>query len=323
MLGVGYAVIGDVLDARLTIGTVAVIAVAKLGAWWLALGSGTSGGTLAPILLISSSFGLVLGSGLNHVLPGPDVALGAFALVAMAATFGAATQATFTAIVFVFELTRDYDVVLPLMLATVIADIVYSAVNDDSLMTEKLRRRGLHIGRHYAADPFASTRVEEIMTTRVITLPVTATVALARSRFAHGGHGAYPLVDDSSHVIGIISRSDVLGSDSADDEPLLALASTDVVTVQPFDRAQTALRLMIDESVEHLPVVHDGRLVGICTRSDLLKVRRRQLRHEQREPGLVLRRWRRRSGRNRAEHSLDAVEVEALDGGRRAGAGRA
>lgn len=125
----------------------------KLVAWWLALGSGTSGGTLAPILLVSASFGTVIGSGLNDVLPGPDVALGAYAVVAMAATFGAATQATFTAIVFVFELIRDYEVILPLMLATVIADLVYSTVNEDSLMTEKLRRRGLRIGRHYGIDP--------------------------------------------------------------------------------------------------------------------------------------------------------------------------
>src|SRR4051812_7866825 len=175
-LGVGYDAIGDVLASRLAVATVAALMVGKLLAWWLALASGTSGGTLAPILLISSSFGTVVGSGLNHVLPGPDVALGAFAVVAMAATFGAATQATFTAIVFVFELTRDYDVILPLMLATVLADLVYSAVNEDSLMTEKLRRRGLRIGRHYGVDPFVNARVAEIMTSTVETLPRSATV---------------------------------------------------------------------------------------------------------------------------------------------------
>ncbi len=292
ILGVGYGVIGDVLDARLAIRTVAVIAVAKLVAWWLALGSGTSGGTLAPILLISSSFGLVLGSGLNAVLPGPDVALGAFALVAMAATFGAATQATFTAIVFVFELTRDYDVVLPLMLATVLADIVYSAFNDNSLMTEKLRRRGLHVGRHYGVDPFSSARVADIMTSAVITIPRATSIGEARARFAAGGHGAYPIVDENDRLAGIVSRGDILGTDSDDDEPLISVASADVVTVGPDDRAQTALRLMLDESVEHVPVVADGALVGICTRTDLLKVRRRQLDHEQRDPGLVARpRW--------------------------------
>src|SRR4029078_1635743 len=117
--------VGCVLNGRLAVGVAAALALGKLVAWWLALGSGTSGGTLAPILLISSSFGTVVGFGPHHVLPGSPVALGAFAIVAMAATFGAATQATFTAIVFVFELTRDYDVILPVMLATGGADLLY------------------------------------------------------------------------------------------------------------------------------------------------------------------------------------------------------
>ncbi len=185
-LGVGYDAIGDVLNARLAVGAVAALALAKLVAWWLALGSGTSGGTLAPILLISAAFGTVVGDGLNHALPGPDIALGAFALVAMAATFGAAAQATFTAMVFVFELTGDYEVILPLMIATVIADLVYSAVNEDSLMTEKLRRRGLHVGRHYGVDPFTSDRVGDIMTTEVETIPLTASVGEARAGSPRG-----------------------------------------------------------------------------------------------------------------------------------------
>ncbi|MGQ0434352.1 MAG: chloride channel protein [Microthrixaceae bacterium] len=274
-LGVGYDAIGDVLDARLALGTVAALAVGKLVAWWLALGSGTSGGTLAPILLISASFGTLIGAGLNHVLPGPDVAIGAFAIVAMAATFGAATQATFTAIVFVFELTRDYEVILPLMLATVIADLVYSAVNEDSLMTEKLRRRGLHVGRHYGVDPFTSARVGDIMTSTVSILPSATTVGEARARFAAGGHGAYPIVGDSQ-LVGIVSRGDLLRDDCGDDERLIDHASSQVLTVTSSDRAQTALRIMVDEGVEHVPVVDDGALVGICTRTDLLKVRRRQ-----------------------------------------------
>jgi len=284
-LGVGYDVIGDVLNARLAVGTVAALAVGKLVAWWLALGSGTSGGTLAPILLISASFGTVVGSGLNHVLPGADVALGAFALVAMAATFGAATQATFTAIVFVFELTRDYDVILPLMLATVVADLVYSAVNEDSLMTEKLRRRGLHIGRHYGVDPFAGTRVGDIMTSAVETLPATATAGAARHRFLAGGHGAYPIVD-ADRLVGIIARGDVLRAECPDDQLLVELVTPQVVTVGRADSAQTVLRIMLDERIEHVPVVDDdGRLVGICTRTDLLKVRRRSFDLERRQAG--------------------------------------
>ena len=297
-LGMGYDAIGDVLGARLAVGTVAALAAGKLLAWWLALGSGTSGGTLAPILLISASFGTVVGSGLNDILPGTDVALGAFAIVAMAATFGAATQATFTAMVFVFELTRDYDVILPLMLATVVADLIYSAVNEDSLMTEKLRRRGLLIGRHYGVDPFTSARVGDIMTSAVEVLPAAATVGDARARFTAGGHGAYPIVDDG-RLAGIVARGDVLRDDAA---PLLDHASTQVVTVRSSDRAQTALRVMLDEAVEHVPVVDGDVLLGICTRTDLLKVRRRQFELDRPQAGLAARAlgssataWRRRA----------------------------
>jgi H+/Cl- antiporter ClcA len=126
-LGVGYDAIGDVLSTRLAATTIAVLAGAKLIAWWIALASGTSGGTLAPILLISAGYGSLFGSGMHRLFPHLSAGPGAFALVAMAATFGAATRATFTSIVFVFELTRDYEVILPLMLATVIADLVYDA----------------------------------------------------------------------------------------------------------------------------------------------------------------------------------------------------
>ncbi|MBI5088501.1 MAG: chloride channel protein [Actinobacteria bacterium] len=286
-LGVGYDAIDDVLNARLAVGTVAALALGKLIAWWLALGSGTSGGTLAPILLISSSFGTVIGAGLNQLLPGPDTGVGAFAIVAMAATFGAATQAPFAAIVFVFELTRDYDVILPLMLASVLADLVYSAVNQDSLMTEKLRRRGLHIGRHYGVDPFTSVRVGEIMTAKVATLDHTATIGDARNRFAAGGHGAYPITD-AGRLMGIITRGDVLRDDAEDDQLVIGHAATQVLTVEPGDTAQAALRIMVDEHVEHVPVVdHDHHLVGICTRTDLLKVRRRQLELEQPQAGVA------------------------------------
>jgi CBS-domain-containing membrane protein len=287
-LGVGYDTIGDVLASRLTIGVVVLVAAGKLVAWWLALGSGNSGGTLAPILLIGASFGSVVGRGLNAVLPGPDVALGAFAVVAMAATFGAATQATFTAIVFVFELTRDYQVILPLMLASVVADLVCSAVNQDSLMTEKLTRRGLRVGRHYGPDPFSTTPVEDIMTAEVVTLPAIATVADARSRFSAAGHGAYPLVDEGGRVIGLVTRADVMGNGRAADgpgEPVRTRART-VGAVAPDDNAQAVLRVMVEERVEHVPVAGpDGVLVGICTRTDLLEVRRRQLHLERRQPG--------------------------------------
>src|SRR5262245_10402791 len=169
-LGVGYDAIDDVLADKLALTTLAVLLLGKLVMWWIALASGTSGGTLAPILLVAGCFGALFGALVNEIAPGLHVSAAAIALVAMAATFGAATRATFTAIVFAFELTRDYNAIVPLMLAAVIADLVSAALLDHGLMTEKLARRGLHVPRHYEPDVLRSTPVRAVMTQDVETI---------------------------------------------------------------------------------------------------------------------------------------------------------
>src|SRR5262249_57416029 len=141
--------------------------LAKAVMWWIALGSGTSGGTLAPLLLIGGAFGGLVGAGLDAAFPGLGLSPGAVALVAMAATFGAATGAVFTSIVFAFELTRDYEAVLPLMLAAVLADIVFNSLSRQTLMTEKLARRGLAVPRRYAPDGLRAHAGRESMTAEV------------------------------------------------------------------------------------------------------------------------------------------------------------
>jgi chloride channel protein, CIC family len=291
VLGVGYDQISQVLTDRLTLGTLAVLALAKLVAWWLALGSGTSGGTLAPILLIGGSFGAALGH-LGTEVFGAHISPGAFALVAMAATFGAATRAPFASIVFLFELTRDYNAILPLMLATVIATLLASAVMHDSIMTEKLTRRGLRVPSDYHADILRTTLVSAVMTTQVETVHATSPLLEVVKRFQADGHSAYPVVDsDDGHLVGIITRSLLLRDDDwSSVTPIQDIAFHDVVTITPNDSVSDALQKMVEEQIEHLPVIDGGRLVGICTRTDVMRARQTQWAHEQPEPG-----WRRRN----------------------------
>jgi CIC family chloride channel protein len=223
-------------------------------AWWLALGSGTSGGTLAPILLISGCFGHLVGAGVANLFPGLDIAPGAFALVAMAATFGSATGATFAAIVFVFELTGDYAIILPLMLATVLADLVTRALLDETLMTEKLTRRGVRVRSHYEPDVFHTTTVGAVMRP--------------------------PITDD-----------EVSGP-----------------SVRPTDPLVDALTHLADDGVHDVPVVDaSGKLVGVCTRHDLLTARLALLDHERPEPGWLAR----RPGRPGPGPGPDPTEPEA------------
>ena len=298
-LGVGYGTINDILANRFAIGALASLMIAKALAWWLALGSGTSGGTLAPILLISGAFGGVLGALINEIAPSLHVSPGAVALVAMGATFGAATRATFTAIVFAFELTQDYRAILPIMLAAVIADLVAGALLDHGLMTEKLARRGLHVPLDYAPDYLQATSVRAAMTTEVAVLGAEDTVQDARTRINGSSHSAYPLVDSDQRCIGIVSRTDLLAPGATADATLSRVASLDVVSVAPNDTLLTALERIIDEEVEHLPVLdEESRIVGMCTRTDILRARGRHLSADQLQPG-----WQIGRRRGRSAHS--------------------
>src|SRR5579864_4734659 len=162
VLGVGYDTIGDILNANLAWKLLLVVMIAKAVALVISLGSGTSGGLLAPMFMSSAALGGVFALGMDRIFPSANLSPGAFALVAMGAVFGAASRATFAFIIFAFEITRDYNSVLPLMLVCVIADgVAMLLMPKASIMTEKLARRGLHIHQEYEADVLQQVRVFE------------------------------------------------------------------------------------------------------------------------------------------------------------------
>jgi H+/Cl- antiporter ClcA len=286
-LGVGYDAINDVLASRIAVGTLIVLLLGKLLCWWIALGSNTSGGTLAPMLLIGGAFGALLGEGITRLFPELHLSPGAMALVAMAAVFGAATRATFTAIVFAFELTHDYAAVLPLMVAVVLADLVASGLMRESIMTEKLARRGIHVPRAYRPDVMSTTLVRDAMTAPAECIDELTPLADVRARFAAGGHRAYPVVADGGTYVGMIDPMAAATGEPRD--PAGKRADTRISGVASTDVLLTVLTTMLDDGTDHVPVVEDDRVVGIVTRTDLLRARGRLREHEQVQPG-----WRRR-----------------------------
>jgi CBS domain-containing protein len=277
ILGVGYGVIAAELAGSIAGGTLLVLGVAKLVAWWIALGSGTSGGTLAPLLFIGGAFGGSIAwlAGRAGLHADPRV----YALVAMAAVFGASTRAVLTGIVFMLELSAAPTMAVPLMLATGIAALVATLLASDSLMTEKLTRRGLRIRHHAEVDVLHQTPVSAVMTRDVVTLDASMSVGEARKAVAAGSHGAFPIVRDEE-LVGIVSRTDLLADDVRDSSSVIDAGRTDVVSVGATAPVLEVVETIVRENVEHVPVLDEGRLVGICTRTDVLRARARQLEDE-------------------------------------------
>jgi len=294
-LGVGYDVIGESLAGHLAVTTLAVVFAAKLLAWWIAMGSGTSGSALAPLLLIGATAGGLLGAGLDHLLPGLGISSGGFALVAMVVTFGAAADAPLTAMVLGFELTGAYTLILPLMLAAVVGDVVVKWLLPESLMTEKLARRGVRVSTDYRVDLLETTLVGDAMAADVAPLDAGAELSQVGERFRSGDATAYPVVDHDGHLVGVVTESDLVHRSDRSDRsargPVRAweLVSHDPVVVSPDETVLHALDLMVHESVGELAVVEGERVVGLLTRADVMVVTDRQEEQEEPQPGVIAR----------------------------------
>ena len=215
VLGVGYDTISDILNENLALKLLLLIAVFKALALVISLGSGTSGGLLAPMFMSSAAMGGAFAMVVNMIFPSAHLSPGAYALVAMAAVFGAASRATFTFIVFAFEITRDYNAILPLMLGCVIADMIALRYLPSSIMTEKLARRGLSVPEYYEAGALHVVRVGEVMRKDVKPIAPEMTVGEMAERVARREPGfnlteGLPIARSDGRLVGVVTQGDVL-----------------------------------------------------------------------------------------------------------------
>ncbi len=291
VLGVGYDTISDILNNNLTLELLALICVFKALALVISLGSGTSGGLLAPMFMSSAALGGVFAMAVNAMVPGAHLSPGAFALVAMAAVFGAASRATFAFIVFAFEITRDYNAILPLMLGCVIADLIALRYLKTSIMTEKLARRGLHVPGEYEASVLHSVRLSEVMRTDVQPIAADTSVAALAARLGRSENGltlseGLPLEDKDGRLAGVITQGDMLRaleSDPEGRETVLEAGTAVPVVAYPDEFVHDALHRMVSHKVGRLPVVSredPRRMIGYFDRSNLLNAWTRQMEEE-------------------------------------------
>jgi CIC family chloride channel protein len=293
-LGVGYDIIEQLLTGRYPSALLALIVVKGL-IWSVSLGSGTSGGVLAPLLMLGGALGAIV----SPFLPGGDAAL--WPLVCMSAALGGTMRSPLTSTIFALELTQDINVLPALLIASVVAHGLTVLVMKRSILTEKVARRGYHISREYSIDPLERLSVGEVMTADVVTVPASIPLGeLVRGYFFAPGprkHPGYPVVDRDGRFLGVITRTNLLehwlealtgapeGLDPLGASPIIAydLIDTSPVVTYPDESCREAAERMAEAGVKRLPVVapdDPGRLVGIVVIGDLLKARQRIVEEE-------------------------------------------
>jgi len=291
VLGVGYDTIGAILNGELAWKILLVVMVAKFAALVISLGSGTSGGLLAPTFMWSAAMGGLFAMVGNHLFPSAHLSPAAFALVAMGAVFGAASRATFSFIIFAFEITRDYNSVLPLMLVAVIADgIAMLFMPRSSIMTEKLARRGLRVDQDYEADVLTQVIVAETMEKTPPVIAAGTKVGEVADRIARhdpavARYEALLILDDGK-LVGIVTRGDILRALDKDSTGMITVeqaGSTKLVVTYPDELMSEAAAKMLHQDVGRLPVVERGderKAVGYLGRAAILAARTRRLHDE-------------------------------------------
>lgn len=273
-LGVGYDVIADLLSGHIVRDEAIRLLLVKSVIWVVALSSGTSGGVLAPLLILGGTAGWLEGL----VLPG---GASFWALVGMAAMMGGTMRSPLTGVMFAVELTGNIDMLLPLLAATGAAHAVTVLLLKRSILTEKIARRGQHITREYAIDPFELMRTADVMVTDVDTLPVDMSVDAAVAFFTSDQrrHKSYPVVASDGRLSGMVTRADVLRWRTEGDHQAATLddvvSDSSSVVAHPDDVLGRVADLMVASDLGRLPVVDrpSHRVVGLVARKDLLRIR--------------------------------------------------
>jgi len=283
-LGVGYYNIMAILGGAIAGGALVGLVIAKLVSWTIALGSGTSGGTLAPLFTIGGGIGALIGTLMADLAPSLGVDARVAALVGMAAIFAGASRALLASVVFAFETTRQPMGLLPLLAGCTAAYLVSLLRMKSTIMTERLSRRGVPVGADLSVDHLTQILVRDCATMPAVVLPAEQSLEETRNWLAARGpderHQGFPVVTAEGNLVGVLTMRD-LGDRTADPaQPLRKLIRRPPVVIFDNDTARNAADHMVRERVGRLPVVSADaprRVIGVITRSDLLESHARRI----------------------------------------------
>lgn len=301
-LGVGYDTIGQLLQGTVTTKIILGVLLVKWFIWAVSLGSGTSGGVLAPLLMMGGALG-----GLEAMFL-PYEGAGFWPLISMGAILGGTMRSPFTSIVFAFELTHDANVFLPLLVGSVIAHAFTVLTLKRSILTEKVARRGYHLSREYAVDPLELLYVREVMNVKFAALPkraLASEIVNSPDWPTYAAQRILPVVGENGYLVGIFTAEEIEfltknGNESAA-VPLGSLVKSDSMRAYSDETLRVLVYRMAQSGITELPVIErdSGKLVGLVSLKSLLKARTKHLEEERRRERVLS--WRTAFGRAETE----------------------
>jgi CBS domain-containing protein len=300
-LGVGYYNIQSILSHQLTVSALATLCTLKFISWSISLGSGTSGGTLAPLFTIGGGLGALVGAAAIEMLPGLGIDTRIAALVGMAALFAGASRAMLASVVFAFETTLQPLGLLPLLGGCAASYLISTLLMRNSIMTEKIARRGVRAPGEFVADSLDRLLVRDVASRTVVALradqPLGQTRSWLQSREKGATHQGFPVLDERGTLVGVLTRRDLLDPAAQEGQKLLELLRRMPKFVYDDCTVRQAADHMLNHGIGRLPVLRreaPHEVVGMITRRDVLSAFQHRV-HESRlqRPTLSVR-WRRR-----------------------------
>jgi chloride channel protein, CIC family len=280
-LGVGYDQIQSLLLGGAGVALTVRLMLVKATIWSVSLGSGTSGGVLAPLLMMGSALGVLEAQFL------PSHGAGFWPIVSMAAILAGTMRAPLTAMIFAIELSGRFALALPILTAGMVAHLFTVLVLRRSILTEKVARRGFHLTREYSIDPLEILFVREVMRHEAVVLPLDTSVARAAAVLAGTvraqAQRLYPVVDGIGALVGVATRNDIEAAAAEEAKPLAAVLRADPVVAQADEPLRAAVHRMAETGLTRMPVVDRSeppKLVGLVTLKEALKARLRHLEEE-------------------------------------------
>jgi len=284
LFGVGYGnvfwvstmSVNQALLGEIAIQSLIILLLLKIVATSLTLGSGGSGGVFAPSLFIGAMLGGALGTAAHQFFPALTATSGAYALVGMAAVFAGATRAPFTAIIMLWEMTRDYNIILPLMVAVVISTVISRSLNRETIYTLKLVRRGIDLHQLDQASPLREVTVGKAMTRDFPTVPPKMPVSELLTKLRDTGLHGFPVVDKDGNLVGMVTLSDIeamMAKGDVSDLTVGDIASKSIIVAYPDEYVHDVFVRLGTREVGRIPVVDRNkpeRLLGVLQRQDVL-----------------------------------------------------